>query len=71
MNLFPLINDEISLETTCTKVSDITIIYSLDNLVIFNGNCAPSYSLKYTMKSHDQSPTCRGKYSFLNLLWKI
>ena len=57
VGLHPIIEEEISLDNTFTKVNDIAIKYSLSNLVIYNGSCSTSYVYKYTINSHE-NPKC-------------
>ena len=65
--LNPIYNEKVTVDTSITKVSGITIQWSLTNPTIFEGKCSKDFTHKFTVENHTEVIKCQDKYNLVDI----
>ena len=66
--LNPIYNEKVTIDTSITKVSGITIQWSLEeNPTIFEGKCSKDFTHKFTVTNHPEVIKCQDKYNLVDI----
>lgn len=65
--LNPIYNEKVIVDTSITKVSGITIQWSLTDTTIFEGKCSKDFTHKFTVKNHTEVIECQDKYNLVDI----
>ena len=65
--LNPIYNEKVTVDTSVTKVSGITIQWSLTDTTIFEGKCSKDFTHKFTVTNHTEVIKCQDKYNLVDI----
>lgn len=65
--LNPIYNEKVTVDTSITKVSGITIQWSLTDTTIFEGKCSKDFTHKFTVENHTEVIKCQDKYNLVDI----
>ena len=65
--LNPIYNEKVTVDTSVTKVSGITIQWSLTNPTIFEGKCSKDFTHKFTVENHTEVIKCQDIYNLMDI----
>ena len=65
--LNPIYNEKVIVDTSVTKVSGISIQWSLTNPTIFEGKCSKDFTHKFTVENHTEVIKCQDKYNLVDI----
>ena len=60
-------NEKVTVDTSITKVSGITIQWSLADTTIFEGKCSKDFTHKFTVENHTEVIKCQDKYNLVDI----
>ena len=65
--LNPIYNEKVTVDISVTKVSGITIQWSLTDTTIFEGKCSKDFTHKFTVENHTEVIKCQDKYNLVDI----